>query len=297
VFFQEDAMKQDHTNAYPLPESGGGWRVLADPSQIRSLGGVDPEKLALAWEANVRSGPGLAEQKTVNPHDERFVSSATCSSVLVVRHGAIVGEWYQNGDRTKLWNIWSCTKSVTGTAYGILFQESRERKLSAGQTIDLDSMAYQYIPQGYPLSDPRKARIRIRHLLSMTSGIKGEDMGVFGLPHAKGCGPFELALGRCPTENGISVAELWGEPGTKWDYSDPAFAHLALILSHLTGMETEEYVRRRIFQPLGIGSVHWDRVGGEGHIGPHSFVNTSRPATSLASATWLFTAATGRGGS
>jgi CubicO group peptidase (beta-lactamase class C family) len=273
VFFQEDAMKQDHTNAYPLPESGGGWRVLADPSQIRSLGGVDPEKLALAWEANVRSGPGLAEQKTVNPHDERFVSSATCSSVLVVRHGAIVGEWYQNGDRTKLWNIWSCTKSVTGTAYGILFQESRERKLSAGQTIDLDSMAYQYIPQGYPLSDPRKARIRIRHLLSMTSGIKGEDMGVFGLPHAKGCGPFELALGRCPTENGISVAELWGEPGTKWDYSDPAFAHLALILSHLTGMETEEYVRRRIFQPLGIGSVHWDRVGGEGHIGPHSFVN------------------------
>jgi CubicO group peptidase (beta-lactamase class C family) len=234
---------------------------------------VDPEKLALAWEINVRSGPGSPQQKTVNPYDERFVPEATCSSVLVVRHGSIVGEWFMNSDRSTLWNIQSCTKSFTGTAYGILFQESHEGKLPAGQTIDLDSPAYHYIPEGYPLSDPRKALIRIRHLLSMTSGIRGEDMGIFGLPHAREGGPFELALGRCPTASGTVVAELWGEPGTKWDYSDPAFVQLALVLFRLTGMEADEYVNRRIFRPLGIGSFKWDRIGGDGRIGPHTMVN------------------------
>jgi len=258
---------------YPQPESKGGWRVLANPTEVNSLGEMNPTKLRSAWECNMQA-EAEAEQKSLNPHDNRLVSKATSSSVLVIRHGYIVGEWYHNADASTLWNIYSCTKSFTGTAYGMLFQDSAEGRLPNRERIDLNSFAYSYIPQGYPLTDPRKEQIKIWHLLTMTSCIKGEDAGVFGLHPSEGFGPFELALGRCPTVDGIWVSELWGEPGTRWDYSDPAFAHLALIFCDVSGMELGEYVKYRLFDPIGIGDISWNSVGGdEGMIGPHTLPN------------------------
>ena len=268
-------MTKGVTKHYPPPESEGGWRVLKNPSLIRSLGRVNPAKLELAWECNVqaRAEPRSPEQKHLNPHDERLIAEANSSSVLVVRHGYVVGEWYQNADETTRWNIHSCTKSFTGTAYGMLFQDSLEEKLSSWKHIDLNSYAYSYIPKGYPFTDPRKERITIRHLLTMTSCIKGENAGVFGIHPPEGSGPFELALGRCPTADGVSVSQLWGEPGEKWDYSDPAFAHLALIFSDATGMELEDYLTDRVFNPIGLKDFNWDRIGGDVSIGPHTLPN------------------------
>jgi hypothetical protein len=195
---------------YPPPESKGGWRVLKDIGCIRSIGRMNPAKLESAWECNIqaRAKPRSPEQKHLNPYDERLIPEATRSSVLVVRHGYIVGEWYQNADENTRWNIHSCGKSFTGTAYGMLFQDSLEKELPSGKHIDLRSYAYSYISEGSPLTDPYKERITVHHLLTMTSCIKGEDAGVFGLYPQKGFGPFELALGRCPTADGVSVSEL-----------------------------------------------------------------------------------------
>lgn len=270
-------MNEDGWEYYPPPESKGGWRVLTDPGHIRSLGRVDPAKLESAWECNVqaRAEPRSPEQKHLNPYDERLIPEATSSSVLVVRHGYVIGEWYRNADETTQWNIYSCTKSFTGTAYGMLFQDSLEGKLPSEKHIDLNSYAYSYIPEGYPLTDPRKERITIRSLLAMTSCIKGENAGVFGIHPLEGFGPFELALGRCPTAGGVSVSELWGEPGTRWDYSDPAFAHLALIFSNVTKMELEDCMTDRVFNPIGLENFKWDRIGGsDGSIGPHTLPNS-----------------------
>ena len=46
--------------------------------------------------------------------------------------------------------------------------------------LGLDSLAYDYIPEGYPLTDERKARVTIGHLLSMTGGFIGGDPGDLG---------------------------------------------------------------------------------------------------------------------
>jgi len=175
---------------------------------------MNPTKLKLAWQCNLEAeaNPRSSQQRTLNPSDSRLVRKAISSSVLVIRHGYAVGEWYRNADEKTLRNIYSCTKSFTGTAYGMLFQDSAEGRLPSGRDFNLDSFAYSYVPEGYPLTDPRKEQIRIRHLLTMTSCIKGEDAGVFGLRPSNGFGPFELALGRCSTVDGIWVSELWGEP-------------------------------------------------------------------------------------
>ena len=91
---------------YPPPESRGGWRVAADADQVRTLAAMDLQRLmpARAWNR----------------------SFAVPSVVVIIRHGYVVAEWYENGtDPQTRFNIHSCTKSFTGTAYGIVFDDAR----------------------------------------------------------------------------------------------------------------------------------------------------------------------------
>ena len=275
-------MNKEQQTYFPPPESTGGWRVLKDPALIRSVGGIEPQRLALAWEYNARSRAKAKtpEEQALNPHDTRSIPEARSSAVLIIRHGSIVGEWYQNSDKTTRVEIHSCTKSITGTAFGMLFEDSRKGLLPGGRTIDLDSPAYSFIPEGYPLSDARKERITVRHLLSMTSCIKGEGAGIFGVTTSTGVGPFEMSLGLGLAANGASASELAGEPGSIWDYSDPAFAHLTLVFSGASGVEMGSYMQDRVFAQIGLQNYTWDKFGGDaGHIGPHTIPNSNVKTT------------------
>ena len=109
-------------------------------------------------------------------------------------------------------------------------------------TVDLDSRAYEFIPQGHPLSDPRKEQITIGQLLSMSAGIPGSGCGVMGMATTSDAGPFEFALGRCPNRHGKWVDKLFGDPGTVWNYSDASYVHLALAFRHITGREMSDYL-------------------------------------------------------
>ena len=243
---------------FPPPESEGGWRVLTEPGLVRSDAGFGPEALAEAWEYNLSS---RGVPTTFYPPEQRIDRSQT-SAVLVVRGGQVVGEWYQNADANTKWNIRSCSKSFTGTAYGMLLEEHA--------ALGLESRAYDYLPEGHPLSDPRKAEITLGHLLSMTSNIPGEGHGVFGLVAAGEGGPFEFALGRCPNEKGQWVSDLTGRPGTAFEYSDMAFAHLSMVFRRVAGVEIDEYLQRKIFEPIGIEQLEWSRIGGGSNVGPHT---------------------------
>jgi CubicO group peptidase (beta-lactamase class C family) len=246
---------------FPEPESRGGWRWLKNPEEICVIGGMDPDRLLFACE-----------------YHAHFDASA---GLVIIRSGHLVTEWYENSAlATTRYDIWSCTKSFTATAYGLLFEDCRQGKLPPEKTVDLDTLAYPFIPEGHPLSDPRKERIRFRHLLSMTSGIPGEKHGIAAIPTETGVGPFEAALGRFPTKarrwpSGRWTNQLGSEPGTQWDYSDPAMAHLALAFYHLTGREMSDVLQERVFGPIGIENLIWDPQGiGAGFIGPHTNAHT-----------------------
>ncbi len=174
------------------------------------------------------------------------------------------------GGRHTTFDVWSCTKSATGVAFGLLLDDSLHHKLLHDVQISLDTPIYDFVPEGRPLTDPEKQKIDLRHLLTMTSGIPGESRGVMGLAVAPRSGEYELALGKEPNRFGISAAKLTGEPGTVWDYSDAAFAHLSLFFAHAAGREIDDYMKERVFGPIGMEDVSWDRQGGSGHIGPHT---------------------------
>lgn len=244
---------RDVDSYYPPSEAQGGWRWLDTPEDVRKQAGMDAHKLEQLFEL------------------QTYLFGSASWGIVIIRNGYLVREHYTfMGLFSSRFDVWSCTKSFTGTAWGMLLEDSHQDRLPGGKTVDLDSPAYAYIPEGHPLSDPRKKEITIGHLLSMTSGIPGEAMGIYGVTTATGNGQFEHALGRCPNRYGRWVDKLAAEPGTKWDYSDPAIAHLSLIFYHIAGQEMHEYMRKRVFQPIGIEQASWDVLGGSGSMGPHT---------------------------
>ncbi|MGH2354682.1 MAG: hypothetical protein ACRDJN_23985 [Chloroflexota bacterium] len=77
----------------PPPESQGGWRWLRTPDEVRAVGGMDLSQLRLAAEYNA-------------------LLASTTSSVV---------EWHEvSALATTRYDVWSCTKSFTGTAYRVL---------------------------------------------------------------------------------------------------------------------------------------------------------------------------------
>jgi CubicO group peptidase (beta-lactamase class C family) len=240
---------------FPLPESQGGWRWLVDAEKIRTLTGIDLNKLEILAHAQER------------------IYGGDSWGLVIIRHGYLVFEYYTfNVLAHTRFDVWSSTKSFTGTAWGMLLEDSRDGRLPV--KFDLDSLVYEFIPEGHPLTDPRKKSITLRHLLSMTSGIAGEQAKVIGMPSTTDTGPFEHALGRCPNRYGLWVDRLAAEPGTYWDYSDAAFVHLTLAFAHAAGRELADYLDERLFVPIGIENLSWDVQGGSGFLGPHTNPHT-----------------------
>jgi CubicO group peptidase (beta-lactamase class C family) len=238
----------------PPPESAGGWRTLATP-EVADLAGMDPARLDALGE----------RQQLFNAGDSW--------SIVIVRRGYLVREFHTfNVLGPTRFDIWSCTKSFTSTAFGLAFEDGRRG--SARTPLALDSKAYDLIPEGHPISDPGKAEISLAHLLTMTAGLPGESVGVVGMPTQTGVGPFEHALGFADNRYGRTVARLVADPGARWDYSDASMAHLALVFRHATGSELAESMAQRLFSPIGIEELSWDVQGGSGALGPHTNAHT-----------------------
>src|SRR5882724_2616665 len=130
---------------YPPSESAGGWRRCQNEEDLRNKAGMDPRRLHLiAQEHGLLYGGPWA--------------------IAIVRKGYLVGEWF--GVPTMpatTFDVWSCTKSATGIAFGLLFDDSRNHRVPGNVSIDLESPAYDFIPEGHPFTDPRKEKIRLKH--------------------------------------------------------------------------------------------------------------------------------------
>jgi len=239
----------------PPPESEGGWRRIHDDADLARLAGVSASRLAAVEDSQQRMHAGLLW------------------SVVVVLKGYVVLEAHAPVvlDSTRF-DIWSGSKSFTATAWGILLDElSRSGTENA---LTLDDPIYHLIPGGDPLTDPLKANITLRHLLSMCSGIPGDKYGINNTPTAPTVGAFEHALGRNPNRRGNWAAKLSSAPGTDWDYSDAAYAHLSLLFRNVAGRELADYMQDHVFSPIGIEQVSWDAQGGGAFAGPHTTAQT-----------------------
>jgi len=87
--------------------------------------------------------------------------------------------------------------------------------------------------------------ITLRHLMNHTSGLQDYEDGQAGIDLRRDYTEPEIlqAFSRLPS--------LFS-PGDDWSYSNTGYVLLGMVIRRVTGAHWGEYLRRRIFQPLGM---------------------------------------------
>jgi CubicO group peptidase (beta-lactamase class C family) len=172
-------------------------------------------------------------------------------SVTVIRNGHMVADACFPPFQEDTWHIiHSCTKSVMSALVGIAVEE--------GCIESLDKSLLEFFPEKEPTdSDERKAAITLRHLLTMSSGLRTEDSYLYdwrGLTE----------LGRSPDWiQHIFDLPMSEAPGTRFEYSNCVAFLLSAILQETTGMTALAFAREHLFGPMDISEVDW-RMNPEG---------------------------------
>jgi CubicO group peptidase (beta-lactamase class C family) len=179
-------------------------------------------------------------------------------SLLVVRHGSIVFERYYRGcSRDVEQDMASATKGVLSALIGIAIGDGYLRSEE------------QRLPEFFPSffsheRDPRKRRIALCHLLTMTSGLALDFRTTVGAMEPSSDWT-EFILSR----------PMADDPGARFLYSGASHL-LSVILAHATGMSTREFAERRLFQPLGIKAGEWPKDPQGYEDGTHGLHLTAR---------------------
>ena len=162
-------------------------------------------------------------------------------SVLILRHGYLVYEAYWHGlDQTAGHDVRSVTKSVVATLVGIAIAEGKIKSLD--QTVG-ELLAAQ-IPQD---ADPRIAHVTVKQLLTMTSGLAGDDESAGGDPRV-----WDAMVKSPDWVRHILGRRLETDPGTRFAYSNATSHLLSAIVATATGQSTLAYARVKLFEPLGV---------------------------------------------
>jgi CubicO group peptidase (beta-lactamase class C family) len=160
-------------------------------------------------------------------------------SLMVVRHGQVVAEgwWtpYAEGDPHVLYSL---SKSFTSTAVGLAIAEGK---------LKLDDGVLAAFPDDAPAvaGDNLKA-LRVRDLLAMSTGHHAEAIDGFPFDADDSLPRLFLAL------------PLAHKPGTHFVYNTPATYMLSAMVQKATGSSVLDYLRPRLFEPLGIENPQWD---------------------------------------
>ena len=160
-------------------------------------------------------------------------------TLMVVRGGHVVAEaaWAPHTlDRPHM--LFSVSKSVTAMAVGLAIEEG---------LFTLDDRVVDLLPDDAPANpSPNLASMTVRHLLTMTSGHAGDTLRA-------------LRFGRGGWARQLLAQPVEYEPGTRPVYDTGATYLVGAIVQRLTGQRLLDYLRPRLFEPLGITTATWEQ--------------------------------------
>ena len=172
--------------------------------------GLDPARLdsALAFLARHSGADGLDE-------------------TLVVRDGYVV--WAGDSLHHRR-NIYSCSKSITSTALGLLIDDG---------VVALDDRAAGYEPR----LDSLYPAVTLSHFATMTSGYSARGVSRWDEPSEDwGWHPYDPVV-------------PYFAPGTAYAYWDEAQMMFGRVLARAAGRDLYDLIDERIMRPIGVSSA------------------------------------------
>lgn len=156
-------------------------------------------------------------------------------SFMLVRHGHVVAEcWWAPYHAAAPHSLYSLSKSFTSTAVGLAIAEGK---------LKLDDDILRFFPEDAPSEPSNNLKaMRISDLLRMNTGHQTE-------PSRAGDQPW--------TKNFLTHPVPF-KPGTHFLYNTSATYMLSAIVQKSTGEKLIDYLRPRLFEPLGIDNPTWE---------------------------------------
>ncbi len=166
-----------------------------------------------------------------------------------------------------LFRLYSMTRPITSLAAMILWEEDR---------FELDDPVATYLPQfaGQRVfadageADPARTRSRqremtVEHLLLHTSGLGSRSSATY-----RGASVRLRSITLPEMVDNAARVPLFEDPGTRWRYGISTTI-LGRLVEIWSGMPLEDFMRERIFEPLGMtDTVFWVDPSRAGRLAP-----------------------------
>ena len=156
-------------------------------------------------------------------------------SFLCLKDGEVISECSHPGYSVNTWHLsHSMSKTVTGIAVGMLVDDGR---------LDVETRLCDIFPdRNY--KDPKFERITVKHLLTMTSGVKFSEAG---------------SVTESKWTDAFFASSCAFEPGTDFAYNSMNSYILARIVIKISGQTLTEFLDERLFGPLHITNRFWEK--------------------------------------
>lgn len=179
---------------------------------------------------------GMSSEKISNFINAAKEKNFEFHSLMLIRHGKVVAEGWWNPYRADLKHtMYSVSKSFTATAVGFAVAE---------KLLTVDDKVISFFPDKLPVEiSPNLGALRVKDLLSMSVGMEKE--------------PMVMVV----NDDWAKVFLNWkieNEPGTKFLYNSAATYMLSAIVQKVTGQRVIDYLKPRLFEPLGIEGIDWE---------------------------------------
>ena len=157
-------------------------------------------------------------------------------SFMILRHGKVIAEgWWDPYKPSLRHTLYSASKTFTSTAIGFAVSENK---------IKLSDKVISFFPKDLPDTiSSNLAALTIKDVLTMSDGMDPEPRQVI---KSKNWPKTFLA------------APIAYKPGTVFLYNSMGTFMLSAIIQKVTGQKVVEYLRPRLFEPLGISGMDWE---------------------------------------
>ena len=194
--------------------------IAAEPT--KSLPRSNPEAQGVSSKA-ILTFVQTADQELSSMH-----------SFMLMRHGHVVAEgWWSPYNAETRHELYSLSKSFTSTAIGLAIAEGK---------LTLDDEISKFFPDEMPADASAQLKaMRVRDLLSMSTGHTSEAK--FGTTD--------------PWTKTFLAHTVTHKPGTFFMYNTPATYMCSAIVQKQTSTTVLDYLKPRLFDPLGIQDPTW----------------------------------------
>ena len=180
---------------------------------------------------------GVSSKKIIEFLDAIAKSKNEMHSIMIIRHGKVIAEGWWDPYRPELKHtLYSLSKSFASTAMGFAVAEKR---------LTVNDKVISFFPDKLPGTvSENLSQLTIKDLLSMSVGQAPDPTG-----------PVVISDDWVKTFFAIPILK---KPGSEFLYNSAATYMLSAIVQKVTGEKIIDYLKPRLFDPLGIQGMDWE---------------------------------------